>query len=287
MSSAVCAVCTRNLSGDSTYLRCHACGAWRSTLQPRVLDEQSWQALDEQQRGDGLRALREENFLQIVDQLKSLVPSGKRLLDVGAAHGWFVKTCQAAGIDATGLEPDPRLAAFARQTLKESMIEGFFPDALTRDLRFDAISFNDVFEHLPEPERMMHAIASHLNPGGVLILNLPLASGFFFRVAHVLHKLGLHGPWNRLWQVDFPSPHLFYFTTHSLTLLAQRTGFELIHQSRLKSLSSQGLWARLRMDATQPVWRHALQWIILRALIPLLSILPADIGLMMFRKKLS
>lgn len=285
MDRAVCANCQSALVAAGVYARCASCGLWHSSLQPGVLDEQAWARLDEAARGHALQTLRCNNFRLLLEQLEQIGGARPgRLLDIGCAHGWFLEQARARGYDCSGLEPDPRLASYARQQ-GASVREGFFPEALAANERFHVLVFNDVFEHLPDPVAALKACVHHLSPGGHLVLNLPLASGFLFRVAHVLRRVGLPGPWERMWQVGFPSPHLYFFESGHLEQLCTRAGLEPVYQGRLLTLSGgAGLWERLRMDRQVPLWLHAMQWALLMLLAPLLRFLPADIGLLVFRK---
>jgi SAM-dependent methyltransferase len=294
MASDVCACCGAALRWQGDYARCGSCDLWQSRLQPQILDEATWRKLDESARGDALKTLRQSNFRLLLERLGAVQGRVRgRLLDIGCAHGWFVTQAVQAGHEAEGLEPDPRLAAFARAECASSAAnatpaatirEGFFPQALPPDAHFDVLVFNDVFEHLPDPNAALQACARHLRNGGLLVLNLPLASGFFFRLSHLLHKLGINGPWKRMWQAGFPSPHLFFYQSRHLVRLATVAGFTLASESALPTMSTRGLWARLRMDAAQPLWLHALQWPVLMLLIPVMRLLPNDIGLLIFRK---
>ncbi len=285
MSVDTCACCATPLQWRQHYARCGGCGLWQSRLTPQILDEQAWRQLDESARGDALRTLRQHNFSLLLQQLAaSGSKAGGKLLDIGAAHGWFVTQSRAAGYDSCGLEPDPRLAAFARAA-GASIREGFFPQALAADERFDVLVFNDVFEHLPQPRDALLACAQHLHEGGLLVLNLPLASGFFFRLSHLLWSAGIAAPWLRMWQAGFPSPHLYFFESRHLVRLANEAGFVLVNESALPSMSTSGLWARLRMDRTQPLWLHLVVWPLLMLLSPLVQLLPNDIGLLVFRKQ--
>jgi len=285
MDRTDCANCHAALVWNGEYACCAACGLWHSRLQPRVLDEQAWASLDEAARGVALQTLRYSNFRLVLDRLQQL--SGERrgrLLDIGCAHGWFLEQARARGFECSGLEPDPRLASHARQH-GSSVREGFFPAALAADERFDVLVFNDVFEHLPDPAVALQACFRHLAPGGRLVLNLPLASGFLFRVAGVLRAIGVQGPWARMWQVGFPSPHLYFFQSRHLQQLCTREGLQPEYQGSLHTLAGgAGLWERLRMDRQAPLWLHAMQWSLLVVLAPLLRFLPADIGLLIFRK---
>ena len=65
---------------------------------------------------------------------------------------------------------------------------------------FDAIIFNDVFEHLPDPIDAIVAVERLLADDGILVLNLPSSDGLFFRVSTLLNRLGWRGPYERLWQ---------------------------------------------------------------------------------------
>jgi SAM-dependent methyltransferase len=280
----LCKACAAALTWQQDYAQCAACGLWQSKLPPAILDAAAWQQLDEQARGTALKTLRHQNFALLLQRLLAVCGEQRGLLlDIGAAHGWFLAQATALGFRCQGLEPDPRLAALARQSGAD-IVEGFFPQALPAALRADVLVFNDVLEHIPDPLATLHACAAHLQPQGLLVLNLPLATGFFFRFATLLHKLGLSGSWQRLWQAGFPSPHLFYFTAPQLQQLATQAGLTLVSTSTLPSLTTAGLWQRLRMDRQRSLWLHALQWLLLLGLSPALRLLPSDIGLLIFRK---
>lgn len=285
MTFVACACCGAALQWQGDYACCDGCGLWQSRLPPQILHAAAWQQLDENARGEALQALRLHNFALVLDRLAAISGSQRGdLLDVGAAHGWFVSRARHAGYNSSGLEPDPRLARWAREH-GAVVREGFFPDVLHATEQFDVLVFNDVFEHLPAPQTALQACARHLRADGLLVLNLPLASGFFFGLSIALLRVGFTPPWQRLWQTGFPSPHLFFFQSRHLERLAQAAGFTLVSESALPSLSTTGLWARLRMDRSQPLWLHVLVWPLLVLVAPLVRILPNDIGLFIFRKQ--
>src|SRR5206468_1001806 len=55
-------------------------------------------------------------------------------------------------------------------------------------------------------------------------------------------------PLARMFQVDYPYPHLFYFTRRSVVALAERNGFVTMVVRRLRSFSARGALHRARMD---------------------------------------
>lgn len=119
-------------------------------------------------------------------------------------------------------------------------MRGFFPDCLAGggvDARpYDLIVFNDVFEHLPDVNQAMAACRARLAPGGRLDINLPASSGALYRLSRRLFRIGRPGSFERLWQKDFPSPHLSYFNSVNLARLAPRHGLKPRQSFRLPSL---------------------------------------------------
>jgi SAM-dependent methyltransferase len=260
--------------------RCQRCGFLASTLVAHVNASDS--AIDECARARALQTLRRGNFERVLDALATAgLRARGRILDVGCAHGWFIEAARARGYDAAGLEPDDAVADAARRH-GTPVRSGFFPEALEPGECFDAIVFNDVFEHLPHPERAMRAIRGRLAPGGLVAINLPIASGVFYRAASVLDHIGMHGPFDRMWQRGFPSPHVSYFTQATLAALAASCGMEERWRGFLPSLEASGLWARLRYDRGAGLLMSALIWSILRTVSPVLSSMPPDIGLQIF-----
>jgi SAM-dependent methyltransferase len=261
---------------------CAPCGLFRSAF-PVEINRAGEDRLDEARRERALKPLRIGNFARLLDALAPHLRPGAAVLDVGCAHGWFVEAAVARGYRASGLEPDREVAARARA---EGVVvtDGFFPEALAPRAAFDAISFNDVFEHLPEPHRMAEAARERLNPGGLLVLNLPLADGAVFRLARLAARLGAKSPLARLWQEGLPSPHLAYYTRGALARLMQAHGFELVAQGRLRSMTTRGLWARIRYDRSVSIAKAAALYLAAAGLTAAGAVLPADIGYLVLRK---
>jgi len=260
------------------HSRCKACGYEGSSLKPCINEAEPSVALDEGLRREALETLRESNFKDLLRVLaRHRRPGEDTLLDVGAAHGWFVKASlrEQPAWTAQGLEPDTAVAAQA-QAEGLPVLNGFFPQALEPGTRVHAITFNDVFEHLPDLPAMLAACRTHLQPQGLLVLNLPTCQGVFFRVASVLQKLGLSGPLRRLWQEGMPSPHLHYFAADNLRLLLQRHGFEVVERTSLVSIRREGLIARLRYFP-RGRWIATLVGPFLWLAVPVLQRFPADI----------
>ena len=168
-SAGPCPVCDAPMTRRKAWLyACAACRFLKADLAPGGGADV-----------EGLDALRRENFEVILDRLEPLVRADKpRLLDVGCADGMFLDAARRRGIAGTGLEADADAAAAAGRA-GHHVRAGFFPEAVEPGARLDIISFNDTFEHLPDPAAALDVCRRLLEPGGILILNLPNSGGIF------------------------------------------------------------------------------------------------------------
>lgn len=277
-SCCVCGHANLRYRHDWLY-RCSACGFLSSSLEVHINTRQ----IDEDKREFALHDLRRQNFETVLDWLAEagLKRSG-RILEVGCGHGWFLMAARARGYEALGIEPDQHIASIA-QANGATVRTGFFPDVIEPGEKFDAVIFNDVLEHLPNPFAALKDVRSCLVPAGIAAINLPVATGLFYRIADLLDRFGGQGPFQRMWQLGFPSPHLSYFSAVQLAALAARCGFEEILRRSLPSLRIRGLWQRLRYDPNQSIPFAVLMWLPLAVLVPLLRFLPHDIGVQFFK----
>jgi SAM-dependent methyltransferase len=264
--------------------RCPDCGYLSSNLEPDIKLLRGEKPIDEASRSVALEELRKANFDRMLDALGKIHdPAGKRLLDVGCAHGWFLDAAAKRGYQVFGLEPDVEMAALA--SARHRVITGFFPQDIPPGEIIDVITFNDVLEHLPDVSEAASACGRLLAPGGLVGLTLPISTGIFYRTAQLLDSFGISGPFERLWQKEFPSPHMSYFTADQLGQLMEKYGLKTIHRSTLPSIQIQGLWERLRYDRTAPVAQSVLIWLGVALASPLLKALPPDIVFLVFQKQ--
>jgi len=237
-------------AGQPWLYRCPKCRTQASTL-PVDIDGKGSTCIDEVLRERGLETLRRANNRRVVARLLDRgVRPGGTVLDVGCAHGWFLEEAGTHGLEAIGIEPDRRIAEIAR-THGRSIRSGYFPDALVTGETFDAIVFNDVIEHLPDPRSAVEACRAHLASGGLLSLNLPTRSGLIYRCASAMARLRIRGPHHRLWQVGMPSPHLWYFDRAGIISLCEHAGLQFVASAPLDTVERSGLWARVTMSGVQ------------------------------------
>lgn len=277
-----CQVCSSQMRTDvidQTY-RCESCGFFSSEF---PIEINSLRVINEDAREAALFPLRAVSFRQILDDCTALIPARGSILDVGCAHGWFMEAAKARGYRSFGIEPDDDMAARLRASNIDFM-KGYFPEVVPADARFDAITFNDVFEHLPNLAGIATAVHEHLGESGILIVNLPVSDGVFFRLARGIARFGIDGPLCRMWQKGLPSPHLSYFSRTTVPRLLSKHGFELVLARDLPSVSFNGLYDRIRYDTELGFFKAAVTFMAAVALVPLAKAMPSDSRYFVFRK---
>jgi 2-polyprenyl-3-methyl-5-hydroxy-6-metoxy-1,4-benzoquinol methylase len=233
----------------NTY--CKTCDYWGAelTVSIDIPEEQADQTIDDQAYIASLDTLRAKNFDFVLDALaKQAEHKNLSILDVGCASGSFMVRATSRGYTVQGVEPNKKLCAIARGR-GLNVVGDFFPPAQGFQQKFDVIIFNDVFEHIPDINRILESCKSNLKEGGMLILNLPNSDGLIFKLAKLLALFKMQGPWDRLWQVMFKTPHLHYFNEASLNRLVGRHSFRpLIKKIEIPTIELNGLWDRLTID---------------------------------------
>jgi SAM-dependent methyltransferase len=165
-----------------------------------------------------------------------------KLLDVGAATGFFVGCARNRGWDAEGIEVSS--AAVEVAELKKLPVTLATLESVDGETLYQVITLFDVLEHVTDPRRALVAIYRLLKPGGVIAISLPDIGSVYARL------LG------RFWHALVPPEHLFYFTRESLERLLAQTGFSVLEFHRpskcftLAYIVSTGChWLRIPLQA--------------------------------------
>jgi SAM-dependent methyltransferase len=241
MTCPICAASEVRRCGE--YTRCRACGYWSSSL-PHDVENTS--APRHEYELVSYEHTRRANYAAILDVLAERHAAGARLVEIGCADGLFLEMAKGRGYSALGIEPNTRMMGGNPRGM--DIRKGFFPNVLAGIERFDIIALNCVFEHVPEPDRLIEAFKRHLQPGGSVMINVPVASGFMFKLSRALYRMGVRYPFDRLWQKGFVSPHLHYFEKGNLARLFERHGLRLVGETKLALFSLGGIYRRLGLD---------------------------------------
>lgn len=126
------------------------------------------------------------DFLHRADILP-LAPSRTRplkVLDIGCGVGTLALYLATKGAEVTGWDVSPRAIRFAQATAKQLGVTTatFQVAELSRgQADYDVVICTEVIEHIPDDQLFAQLLASHLKPGGKLVLTTPSSDNWLFR----------------------------------------------------------------------------------------------------------
>jgi 2-polyprenyl-3-methyl-5-hydroxy-6-metoxy-1,4-benzoquinol methylase len=174
-----------------------------------------------------VRLLRDKWELRKIQNYTKLLNSDDfSVLDVGCGTGRLLSLIREAHPNSKlqGIELDSRAVKIARGKgliVERTTIEKYAPKK-----KFNLIIMQQVIEHVANPIAIMNKLKSLLVPDGVLILETPNLSGWDYKV----FKKELWGGYH------FPR-HWVLFSRRSLRTLSEKTGFRVLAQENIASLS--------------------------------------------------
>ncbi len=155
-------------------------------------------------------------FRDYLDRIKKFMPNATRLLDVGAATGFFVQFANEHDFNASGIEIS-KYAAEEGSRKGLDIATGTIHDILPeQEKMYDVVTMLDVIEHVPNPTSDIRAARSLLVPGGLLMINTPDTGSLYAKVM------------GKRWHLLTPPEHLVYFNRKNLSTLLSREGFETV-----------------------------------------------------------
>ena len=164
-------------------------------------------------------------FNAFLDAIEKILPQRGKLLDVGTATGCFLEIAQKRGWEISGLEISQHAVDKACQKGLDVKI-GELSDASADKPAYDAITFFDVFEHLPSPKETLQKAYNLLRQGGVVAINTPNSKSLPAKIM------------GRQWYAVNPPEHLRLFDADNLKNLLELSGFEIKSVCRIpKKLS--------------------------------------------------
>lgn len=262
--------------------KCDNCGLLHSDAQ---FEHSFESALQAGARDPGLKALRLQNFITIIAKLKAAKGGDLNGLEIGSGNGWWLETCQSQKVGCIGIEPEHVYEDY-HQEKKLDVIYGFYPDVSPKKANgYDFIIFNDVFEHIPDINSLVESLKQDLADDGILIINIPMSTGFFYRIATLLHKFGMNNSLTRMWQFNFHSPHMNYFNESNMKMLLDKHGFNNTDVFKLKSLDMQSTKDRMLADKGMSKWKASLMATALKVMKPTIDSSEPDIKAFFFQKK--
>jgi SAM-dependent methyltransferase len=146
--------------------------------------------------------------------LERLAWSRGRLLDVGAAAGFFVDEANRAGWDAEGVDVAAHVVEWGRRELGVPLAVGGLGDVEGAGT-FAAVTMWDYIEHSLDPRGELARANELLAPGGLVALSTGDRDSLAARISR------------SRWHLLTPRHHNFFFSTATLTILLERSGFDV------------------------------------------------------------
>jgi SAM-dependent methyltransferase len=151
------------------------------------------------------------NFARDLRQVRALA-QGTKLLELGAAYGYFLEAARAAFPVCVGIDVSEDAAASARARGLDVVAADVLTMPPPPQAPFDVVCMWDTIEHLQRPGDTVMRLAGWLRPGGTLFLSTGDAGSLVARVR------------GRRWRQIHPPTHVHYFDRGSLEALAARAG---------------------------------------------------------------
>ena len=121
-----------------------------------------------------LREIAKPKLLWLVGHFEKLYGrSPKKILDVGAGSGHFVKACKDLGIEADGLEISQSGREFCKKVFGFELINKDFVKKWRDFKNYDVITFWGVIEHVPYPMEMLAVASKIIARNGLVVAEVP------------------------------------------------------------------------------------------------------------------
>jgi SAM-dependent methyltransferase len=209
------------------YYKCHKCGLVFIYPIPKNIDSvYSEDYFSGASKGFGYtdydrdKEAMLDTFVSYLELLEKLYPQKGRLLDIGAASGYFMKLAQDRGWQVQGID----ISNYAVELAKKKVLDvlcGTIEDVNLIDNSFDVVTMWDVLEHIPSPRISLEKIKRWLKPKGLLAINTPDTSSWCAKIM------------GKKWHLYISPEHIYYYNPANLSLLSLDLGYGLITKTKI------------------------------------------------------
>lgn len=169
------------------------------------------------------------------EMLRFLPKNAKRILDVGCSSGRFGKLIkERSGAQVFGIDLNPQVLSAAQKNLDQVVI-GRVEETLEKmeEGSFDVIFFNDVLEHLMNPDQVLEIARRKLSPEGIVVASIPN-----LRYFRSLGSLVFARDFRYEASGVMDQTHLRFFTQKSIVRLFEEALFEIVRMEGINPTES-------------------------------------------------
>lgn len=166
---------------------------------------------------------RDSNYRDDLRLIHKYKPTGN-FLDIGTNMGFFLRNAKKwSEWKLYGVEPSPSLSEMARKYFGLNIKTSFLENAGFESEFFDVVTMTDVFEHIPEPGRILNDVHRILKPDGILFIKVPngLFNMFKFYIAKLTGRLSHYDIFDSY-------EHVVHYSDWTLKQMLKKCGFKVI-----------------------------------------------------------
>ena len=217
--------------GSFELKRCVSCGliATRPRPTPQSLSLYYEGVYDTPAARDGLRRFYEGqigrllNYYRLVtiEKVRSLSPDD-HVIDVGCSYGHFLDFVRRArAVKTTGIDTDAASLQGACARAECDYHHGTLLEVCAGLQPATVITFLECLEHDPDPVATLRAAHDALEPGGLVVIEVPMWDGW------------LRVLFGRFWHPLFIPQHLVHFSKASLEATVRAAGLKPVHHQSM------------------------------------------------------
>lgn len=222
---------------DINLCQCSGCGLVQFDCDPVSYYKDSTRAGE---RCEALIELRKQQYTHLIE---TYCLQGKKILEVGAGKGGFLKTLREMSeysIQEFGIENNPEFVNIARNVEKVNMQQGDVECLETQieGAPFDAFVTFAYPARLIDPNAMLQCVSRHLTRDAVGLVQVP-------SMEHLLKPGGFY---------DITRDHVAYYSEATLKFLLVKNGFDILEFGEVSELYIYAIVKKRKPHDLQTLW---------------------------------
>jgi 2-polyprenyl-3-methyl-5-hydroxy-6-metoxy-1,4-benzoquinol methylase len=210
-------------SKNFEIFRCNSCtNAWTSPP-PEAIDYESrdFHKLEISTKNDAIKSITnlpnqwQRSIQQQLALIQNHVPKKASILEIGCGEGIFLMELKKDNYITFGIEPSKSAAERAVISGLE-VVQGYFPNDLSSERKYDLVILSHVLEHLEKPTEIIEAIKNVLSPHGKVLLIQTNYEGIIPRLLQ------------RRWYAWVYDQHYWHFTPAGIINIAEKVGLKKV-----------------------------------------------------------